>query len=261
MTETNDASQPVLEATDVRKSFGKLDVLKGISLTLMKGESVCIMGPSGGGKSTFLRSINCLEMIDTGTIRVCGEEMGYRTTATGRRQLSERAIAVQRRQTGMVFQQFNLFFTMTALDNVASGLVHVYGVNREDAREQAYEQLKLVGIADKAESYPIQLSGGQQQRVAIARAIAVKPKLMLFDEPTSALDPEMVQEVLDVIFNLRKAGMTMILVTHEVGFAKKAADRVMLIADGVVAEQASPQRFFENPQSERTQQFLSRVLH
>jgi polar amino acid transport system ATP-binding protein len=162
--------------------------------------------------------------------------------------------------TGMVFQQFNLFHNLNALDNVASGLIHVYGISKELAREQAYEQLKLVGVADKADAYPIQLSGGQQQRVGIARALAVKPKLMLFDEPTSALDPEMVQEVLDVIYELRRDGMTMILVTHEVGFAKKAADRVVLIADGVIAEEATPDAFFGNPQSERTRQFLSRVL-
>ena len=261
MTQSPVATVPVLEAIDVRKSFGKLDVLKGISLTLQKGESMCIMGPSGGGKSTFLRSINCLEMIDAGSIKVCGEEMGYRTIGGTRKKLGESTIAVQRRKTGMVFQQFNLFFTMNALDNVASGLVHVYGVDKAQARERAYEQLRLVGIADKADAYPIQLSGGQQQRVAIARAIAVNPELMLFDEPTSALDPEMVQEVLDVIYNLREAGMTMILVTHEVGFAKKAADKVLLIADGVVAEQASPKDFFENPQSERSRQFLSKVLH
>jgi ABC-type polar amino acid transport system ATPase subunit len=258
---TEAGTMPVLEAVDVRKSFGKLNVLKGVSVSLNKGESLCIMGPSGGGKSTFLRSINCLEMIDSGTLKVCGEEMGYRTIGDGRKRLREAAIARQRRKTGMVFQQFNLFLTMNALDNVASGLVHVYGVAREQAREQAYEQLKLVGIADKADAYPIQLSGGQQQRVAIARALAVKPELMLFDEPTSALDPEMVQEVLDVIYSLRNSGMTMVIVTHEVGFAKKAADEVLLIADGVVAERAPPQDFFGNPQSERTQQFLSRVLH
>ncbi len=261
MTDSNSQQTPILEAVDVRKSFGKLDVLKGVSLTLHKGESVCIMGPSGGGKSTFLRSINCLEMIDAGTMRVCGQDMGYRETANGRQRLSEAVIARQRRKTGMVFQQFNLFFTMNALDNVASGLIHVYGVKKEQAREQAFEQLKLVGIADKADAYPIQLSGGQQQRVAIARALAVKPELMLFDEPTSALDPEMVQEVLDVIYDLRRGGMTMVLVTHEVGFAKKAADQVLLIADGVIAEKASPEAFFGNPQSERTRQFLSRVLH
>ncbi|MBN9305485.1 MAG: ectoine/hydroxyectoine ABC transporter ATP-binding protein EhuA [Devosia sp. 67-54] len=261
MTALAAASTPILEAIDVRKSFGKLDVLKGISVSLNKGDSLCIMGPSGGGKSTFLRSINCLEMIDSGVMKVCGEEMGYRMAAGTRRRLGEAAVARQRRKTGMVFQQFNLFLTMNALDNVASGLVHVYGVKKEQAREQAYEQLKLVGIADKAKAYPIQLSGGQQQRVAIARALAVKPELMLFDEPTSALDPEMVQEVLDVIYSLRDSGMTMVIVTHEVGFAKKAADEVLLIADGVVAERTSPQNFFENPQSERTRQFLSRVLH
>jgi polar amino acid transport system ATP-binding protein len=261
MTGPATTDEPVLEAIDVRKSFGKLEVLKGISLTLRKGESICIMGPSGSGKSTFLRSINCLETIDSGVLKVCGEEMGYRSGPGTRKRLRDTVIARQRRKTGMVFQQFNLFLNMNALDNVASGLIHVYGVPKAEARERAFEQLRAVGVADKADAYPIQLSGGQQQRVGIARALAVNPALMLFDEPTSALDPEMVQEVLEVIYRLREGGMTMVLVTHEVGFAKKAADQVLLISDGLVAEHSTPEQFFGNPQSERTRQFLSRVLH
>jgi ABC-type polar amino acid transport system ATPase subunit len=250
----------VVDAVDVHKSFGELEVLRGVDLQVTRGEVVCILGPSGGGKSTFLRTLNCLETIDRGTIRVCGERVGFREGGARAGRLSEAQVAKQRRRSGMVFQQFNLFSNMNVIDNVAAGPVHVLGTPKPRAREEADALLKLVGLADKSHAYPLQLSGGQQQRVAIARALAMKPELMLFDEPTSALDPEMVKEVLDVLFELRREGMTMILVTHEMGFARAAADRVALISDGVIAELAPPEQFFTNPQSERTKQFMDKVL-
>lgn len=250
----------VVDAAGVHKSFGDLQVLKGIDLQVRRGEVVCILGPSGGGKSTFLRTLNCLETIDEGSIRVCGERVGFRDGQVSAKRLHEKDIAKQRRHAGMVFQQFNLFGNMNALDNVSSGPIHVLGVDKAQARDDARALLKRVGLADKAAAYPLQLSGGQQQRVAIARALAMKPALMLFDEPTSALDPEMVKEVLDVLFELRREGMTMILVTHEMGFARAAADCVALIADGMIAEVASPSEFFTSPKSERTKQFLEKVL-
>ena len=249
-------TETVVEARQVRKSYGGVEVLKGIDLTVRRGEVVLVLGPSGGGKSTFLRTLNHLETPDSGTVSICGERIGY----GARGALRERRIAVQRRRTGMVFQQFNLFPNMTALDNVASGPVHVNGVSKAEARVAAGELLAMVGLADKTRSYPAQLSGGQQQRVAIARALAMRPELLLFDEPTSALDPEMVGEVLDVMVRLREEGMTMIVVSHEMGFARAAADRVVFIADGTVVEDKSPDLFFSAPEHERTRQFLDRVL-
>ncbi|TDT98015.1 polar amino acid transport system ATP-binding protein [Streptomyces sp. 846.5] len=250
----------VVEARGIRKSFGDVEVLKGIDLTVRRGEAVLVLGPSGGGKSTFLRTLNHLERPDAGTVSICGEPLGHVERAGRTTALRERRIAVQRRRTGMVFQQFNLFPNMTAADNVAAGPVHVNGVPRTKARADARELLAMVGLADKAGSYPSELSGGQQQRVAIARALAMSPDLLLFDEPTSALDPEMVREVLDVMLRLREEGMTMIVVSHEMGFARAAADRVVLISDGVVVEDQPPDRFFSAPQHERTRQFLGRIL-
>jgi polar amino acid transport system ATP-binding protein len=248
--------ETVVEARQVRKSYGGVEVLKGIDLTVRQGEVVLVLGPSGGGKSTFLRTLNHLEAPDSGTVSICGERIGYGERGV----LRESRIAVQRRRTGMVFQQFNLFPNMTALDNVASGPVHVNGVSKSEARGAARELLAMVGLADKTASYPAQLSGGQQQRVAIARALAMRPELLLFDEPTSALDPEMVGEVLDVMVRLREEGMTMIVVSHEMGFARAAADRVVFIADGTVVEDKSPDLFFAAPEHERTRQFLARIL-
>ncbi|MBK3564203.1 amino acid ABC transporter ATP-binding protein [Streptomyces sp. MBT62] len=250
------STETVVEARQVRKSYGGVEVLKGIDLTVRRGEVVLVLGPSGGGKSTFLRTLNHLEIPDSGTVTICGERIGYGEKGA----LRERRIAVQRRRTGMVFQQFNLFPNMTALDNVASGPVHVNGVSKAEARVAAGELLAMVGLADKTGSYPAQLSGGQQQRVAIARALAMRPELLLFDEPTSALDPEMVGEVLDVMVRLREEGMTMIVVSHEMGFARAAADRVVFIADGTVVEDKSPDLFFSAPEHARTRQFLDRIL-
>jgi len=220
-----------------------------------RGELVVLLGPSGGGKTTFLRTINQLETIDGGTIQVLGERI-----AGSRKPLPERRISHQRRGVGMVFQQFNLFPHLNALDNVAAGPRHVRGTDRDASREIARELLATVGLADKADHHPARLSGGQQQRVAIARALALRPELMLFDEPTSALDPEMVKEVLDVLQGLREQGMTMVVVTHEMRFARAAADRVALISDGVIAEDRPPAEFFAAPESERGRQFLSTVL-
>ncbi|MGF7234597.1 MAG: amino acid ABC transporter ATP-binding protein [Frankia sp.] len=250
----------VVDAVGVHKSFGSVPVLRGIDLAVRPGEVVLLLGPSGGGKSTFLRTINHLEAIDAGTIRVLGEQIGYQERAGRRVRLPEGRVSRQRRGVGMVFQQFNLFPHLTALDNVAAGPRHVQRVDRAQADDIARELLATVGLADKAGSYPAELSGGQQQRVAIARALAMRPALMLFDEPTSALDPEMVKEVLDVLLGLRERGMTMIVVSHEMRFARAAADRVVLISDGIIAEDRPPAEFFAAPESERARQFLSTIL-
>jgi polar amino acid transport system ATP-binding protein len=253
--------RPVMvEARGVYKSFGAVPVLNGIDLTVHEREVVLVLGPSGGGKSTFLRTLNHLEDIDAGTVRICGELIGQEERDGRRRPLRESRIAVQRRVTGMVFQQFNLFPNMTALENAASGPVHVHRTPKAEARRDVLALLDMVGLADKADSYPAQLSGGQQQRVAIARALAMRPKVMLFDEPTSALDPEMVTEVLDVMIRLREEGMTMIVVSHEMGFARAAADRVVFISDGRVLEDKAPDHFFSDPEHERTRRFLSKIL-
>jgi len=249
----------MVEARGIHKYFGHNHVLRGVDLTVRKGEVVVIVGPSGGGKSTFLRTINHLDVPDEGWVRIDGELLGYRAGTTDMPAVSDATLSEQRRQIGMVFQQFNLFSHMTALDNVMSGPVQVLRVGKAKAAEEARRLLALVGLEDKAASYPEQLSGGQQQRVAIARALAMHPKVMLFDEPTSSLDPEMVHEVLQVMLALSQQGMTMIIVTHEIQFANKAADRILFMEGGVVIEQGSPAEMVNNPRNERTQRFLHLV--
>lgn len=257
---SNEDADVVVRAVDVCKSFGRLQVLKHVDLQVRRGEVVLILGPSGSGKSTLLRTINALETVDSGDMRVCGELMGLEEGNGRRRPMPEARIALQRRKTGMVFQQFHLFPNMTARENVSAGLIHVYGLRRGDAAARAKELLEMVGLADKANKYPAQLSGGQQQRVAIARALAMKPQVMLFDEPTSALDPEMVKEVLEVLFELRREGMTMVVVSHEMGFAKAAADRIVFMDEGRIIEEAEPAKFFSSPESGRAKDFLSKIL-
>ncbi|RSN29998.1 ectoine/hydroxyectoine ABC transporter ATP-binding protein EhuA [Amycolatopsis sp. WAC 04169] len=253
-------SEPLLKAVGVRKSYGHTEVLGGIDLEVHKGQVVCLLGPSGAGKSTFLRCVNHLETIDAGQVWVDGEPIGFRLRDGKLYELKEREVARQRRDIGMVFQRFNLFGHRTALQNVVEGPVRVLGVPMEEAREQALDLLDRVGLAHRADAYPAQLSGGQQQRVAIARSLAMKPKLMLFDEPTSALDPELVGEVLAVMGTLAAEGMTMVVVTHEMGFAAEAADEVVFMADGTVVETGPPGEILSAPKHERTKQFLARVL-
>jgi len=250
----------VMRAEDVRKSFGRLEVLKGVSIDVPKGETVCIIGPSGSGKTTFIRCVNHLEKIDGGRIAVNGELIGYRERNGKLVEDSERSIAKQRTQIGMVFQRFNLFPHKTALENVTEAPVRVLGVSEKQAADDGVRLLSRVGLAEKCDTFPGKLSGGQQQRVAIARALAMKPALMLFDEPTSALDPEVTGEVLAVMEELAHEGTTMIVVTHEMGFARKAADRVVMMDDGLIIEEGTPEHFFEAPEQERTKQFLSRIL-
>ncbi|PYY88497.1 ectoine/hydroxyectoine ABC transporter ATP-binding protein EhuA [Pseudomonas sp. TKO26] len=251
----------IIEARDLHKSFGALQILKGISLSVRRGEVVVLIGASGSGKTTLIRCINLLEEIQSGQIRVNGRAMGYRQRADGSLvRDSERNIARQRRDIGMVFQRFNLFPHMTALDNIIEAPIQVLGVPRAEAVEQARALLARVGLADKAGHYPSMLSGGQQQRVAIARALAMKPQAMLFDEPTSALDPETVGEVLQVMKQLAEEGMTMVVVTHEMGFAREVADRVVVLDQGELIEQGPPEQIFSRPSHPRTQAFLSRVL-
>jgi len=251
---------PLVRARNVHKSFEQLEVLKGIDLDVAPGEVVVILGPSGSGKSTFLRCINHLESINRGSIEVDGEQIGYKLQKDRLQRLSSYAIALQRRKIGMVFQQFNLYPHMTALQNIIEAPVGIHGEGRKEASENARKLLKRVGLLEKADSYPRQLSGGQQQRVAIARALAIKPKLMLFDEPTSALDPELVGEVLTTMRDLAIQGLTMIVVTHEIGFAREAADRVVFMDDGKVVEQGKPEDVLGNPQHPRTRSFLSRFI-
>jgi polar amino acid transport system ATP-binding protein len=250
----------VLHAEDVYKNFGRLHVLKGVSLEVRQRETICIIGPSGSGKTTFIRCVNHLEKIDSGRITVNGHLIGYRQRNGKLVEDSERSIARQRTQIGMVFQRFNLFPHKTALENVIEAPVHVLGVPKGQAIADAQRVLTRVGLADKYKAYPGKLSGGQQQRVAIARALAMKPALMLFDEPTSALDPEVIGEVLAVMEELAHEGMTMIVVTHEMGFAREAADRVVMMDDGLIIEEGTPEHFFEAPEQERTKQFLSKIL-
>jgi polar amino acid transport system ATP-binding protein len=250
----------MVEARRVRKSYGDHEVLKGIDLVVAAGEVVTMLGPSGSGKSTFLRCINHLESIDGGEISVNGELVGYRRHGGKKYELRPREVAAARRDVGMVFQRFNLFPHRTAVQNVIEAPVYVKGESRESARAHALELLDRVGLAERAGAYPAELSGGQQQRVAIARALAMRPKLMLFDEPTSALDPELVGEVLEVMRSLAADGMTMIVVTHEIGFAREVCDRVVFMDDGVIVEQGSPGEVLGNPQHRRTQAFLSKVL-
>jgi polar amino acid transport system ATP-binding protein len=250
----------MVKAEAVHKSFGRLEVLKGIDLEVRRGEVMCMLGPSGSGKSTFLRCINHLEKINAGRLSVDGELVGYREAGDKLHELHEREVARKRAEIGMVFQHFNLFSHMTALENVCLAPIRVAKVRREDARERGRELLTRVGLGDKLDSYPMALSGGQQQRVAIARALAMQPKLMLFDEPTSALDPELVGDVLDAMRALARDGMTMIVVTHEMGFAREVADTVVFMDAGVVVESGKPAEVLGSPRHERTKAFLSKVL-
>ncbi|MCW5720716.1 MAG: amino acid ABC transporter ATP-binding protein [Devosia sp.] len=253
------AALPVIEARALGKSFNQLLVLKDIDITVNKGEVVCIIGPSGSGKTTFLRCINQLETFDSGSLRLDGELVGYREAGGALYRLSEKDIARQRRKTGMVFQRFNLFPHMTALQNVIEGPTRVLRQDVAQATATAMQLLESVGLANKADAYPSELSGGQQQRVAIARALAMKPDLMLFDEPTSALDPELVGEVLHVMRDLAAQGMTMVVVTHEMGFARDVGDRVVFMDKGSVIETGPAKEMMTNPREERTRSFLKMV--
>ncbi|WP_013122549.1 amino acid ABC transporter ATP-binding protein [Thiomonas sp.] len=253
-------NQPMVKAEGVHKRFGSVEVLKGISMEVARGEVVCLLGASGSGKSTFLRCINHLEKIDAGRLLVDGELVGYRQVGERLHELHDRDICRHRAEVGMVFQRFNLFGHMTALENIIEAPMLVRKMPKAQATERARELLARVGLADRGSAYPNQLSGGQQQRVAIARALAMSPKLMLFDEPTSALDPELVGEVLDVMKSLARDGMTMVVVTHEMGFAREVADRVVMMHQGKIIESAPPEQFFSAPQHERTRQFLSKIL-
>jgi polar amino acid transport system ATP-binding protein len=251
---------PMVKAEQVCKSFGALHVLKGITLEIGRGEVLCMVGPSGSGKSTFLRCINHLEQVNAGRLYVDGELIGYREKGGKLHEMSPRDAAKQRRDIGMVFQHFNLFPHRTALENIMEAPVHVKGVKKHEAEARARDLLDQVGLSAKADAYPAQLSGGQQQRVAIARALAMSPKLMLFDEPTSALDPELVGEVLAVMKKLAAEGMTMVVVTHEMGFAREVANQLVFMDGGVVVESGPPREVLSNPQHERTRAFLSKVL-
>jgi polar amino acid transport system ATP-binding protein len=257
---TTDRAAPLVVAEQVRKRFGSLEVLQGIDMTVMPGEVACLLGPSGSGKSTFLRCVNHLEKIDGGRLSVNGHLVGYRQKGDKLYELKDAEVAQRRRDIGMVFQRFNLFPHMTALRNVMEAPVQVLGRNRKQAKEEALTLLDRVGLGDRCDHYPSQLSGGQQQRVAIARALAMHPRLMLFDEPTSALDPELVGEVLDVMRDLAQGGMTMIVVTHEIGFAREVGDTLTFMDQGVVVESGPPKDVIANPQHPRTRDFLSKVL-
>jgi len=252
--------KPLLEARDVSKSFGHLKVLRGLNLTVREGETVCIIGPSGGGKSTFLRCVNFLEKIDSGALLFRDQLVGYSERGNKLREWNEQEAAAYRVKVGMVFQHFNLYPHMTARENVAIGPRVVKGEPQNKALDRAHALLEKVGLADKADSYPIQLSGGQQQRVAIARALAMEPEIMLFDEATSALDPELVGEVLQVMQDLATEGMTMLVVTHEIGFAREVGDTLIFMDEGVVAEKGEPREMIACPQFDRTKAFLSSVL-
>lgn len=242
--------EPIISAQDVHKWFGKFHVLRGVSLTVNRGEVVVIMGPSGSGKSTFIRTFNALEEYQQGQITIDGIELSH----------DVKNIEAIRQEVGMVFQQFNLFPHLTVLQNITLAPIWARKWQKAKAEEVAMQLLERVGILEQAQKYPGQLSGGQQQRVAIARALAMQPKIMLFDEPTSALDPEMVREVLDAMRSLAKSGMTMVVVTHEVGFAREVADRIVLMDEGSLVEEARPTEFFQNPREERTRRFLSQIL-
>ncbi|MGB8021767.1 MAG: amino acid ABC transporter ATP-binding protein [Candidatus Nanopelagicales bacterium] len=250
----------MVKAEQVHKSFGRVEVLKGIDLEVKHGEVMCIVGPSGSGKSTFLRCINHLERIDAGRLSVDGELVGYRERAGKLYEMRDKEVALQRLDIGMVFQRFNLFPHMTALQNVVEAPVHAKGEPKDAVSVRAQALLERVGLGDRGDAYPGQLSGGQQQRVAIARALCMQPKLMLFDEPTSALDPELVGEVLEVMRQLAEEGMTMIVVTHEMGFAREVGDSLVFMDDGVVVEAGRPRDVLTRPQHDRTKAFLSKVL-
>lgn len=253
-------SGAMVEAIGVKKSFGALEILKGVDLRIERGSVACLIGPSGSGKTTFLRCINHLEKVDAGRLYVEDTLVGYAERNGRLYEMKEHQTARNRRQVGMVFQRFNLFPHMTALENIVEAPVHVLGRPRAEVTAQAEMLLDRVGLASRAHMYPRQLSGGQQQRVAIARALAMEPKLMLFDEPTSALDPELVGEVLEVMKSLAEAGMTMVVVTHELGFARQVSDQVIFMDQGVVVESGPPASVIEDPQHARTQAFLSKVL-
>ncbi len=259
MNDTDTTGMPLVNAVNVTKAFHGTEVLKGIDMTVASGQVVCLLGPSGSGKTTFLRCINQLETIDGGRIWIDGQLMGYEERGGKLHRLSDKRIAAQRRDIGMVFQRWNLFPHKTALQNIMEGPCLVKREKKDQVRERALELLEQVGLDDKPSAYPAQLSGGQQQRVAIARALAMDPKLMLFDEPTSALDPELVGEVLKVMRDLAHGGMTMIVVTHEMGFAREVADRVVFMDAGVVVEEGPPSQVIANPQHKRTRAFLSRM--
>jgi polar amino acid transport system ATP-binding protein len=259
MTTPQDKPIKVL-AENVHKAYGRNEVLRGIDMEVRTGEVACIVGPSGGGKSTFLRCINHLEKIDAGRLSVDGELIGYHQRSGKLYEMHDKDVAAQRRSIGMVFQRFNLFPHKTAAENVMAGPVVVRKDNRKEAKQRAIDLLSKVGLGDRGDSYPSQLSGGQQQRVAIARALAMDPDLMLFDEPTSALDPELVGEVLEVMRELARSGMTMVVVTHEMGFAREAGDVLAFIDKGVVAEIGEPGEILSNPKSKRFQDFLGKVL-
>ena len=250
----------MIDAQQVCKNFGRLEVLKGIDLQVPKGSVTCLIGPSGSGKSTMLRCVNHLEKVNAGRLYVDGDLIGYRERDGVLYEISEKDASRQRADIGMVFQQFNLFPHRTVIENIIEAPIHVKKQSEKAARAHAMELLDQVGLAHKADAYPVQLSGGQQQRVAIARAVAMDPKLMLFDEPTSALDPELVGEVLRVMKQLADDGMTMLVVTHEMGFAHEVADQVVFMADGVVVESGTPAEVLDNPKQARTQEFLSSLL-
>jgi polar amino acid transport system ATP-binding protein len=253
-------SVPMVKAERVEKRFGRVEVLKDVSLEVARSEVVCMLGPSGSGKSTFLRCINHLEKIDGGRLSVDGSLVGYRQVGAKLYEQRDAEICRDRAEIGMVFQSFNLFGHMTALENVVEAPIRVKKVAKAEALARAKALLEQVGLGERLDAYPSQLSGGQQQRVAIARALAMQPKLMLFDEPTSALDPELVGDVLGVMRQLAREGMTMIVVTHEMGFAREAADRVVVMDDGRIIEEGSPDDLFDRPQEARTRQFLSKIL-
>ena len=264
ITETQAPALPstrgLVEITDVHKSFGALHVLKGVSLVVEPGAVTAILGPSGSGKSTLLRTINHLEKVDSGYVAIDGSLVGYRKRGRNLHELREKEILKQRTEIGMVFQNFNLFGHLTALENIVEAPVVAQGRTKSDARRRGLELLERVGLKDKAGAYPRQLSGGQQQRVAIARTLALEPKILLFDEPTSALDPELVNEVLDVIRELATSGTTLIIVTHEMGFARDVADTVVFMDQGQIVESGPPAEVFANPRQERTKNFFSKII-
>lgn len=262
MAQNNPAvdAQPMIDFQQVYKSFGQLQVLKGVDLQVPTGSVTCLIGPSGSGKSTLLRCVNHLEKVTAGRLYVDGELIGYKEKNGHLYEISEKEAARQRSGIGMVFQNFNLFPHRTVIDNITEAPVHVKGEHPDQAKKRGMELLERVGLAHKADAYPVQLSGGQQQRVAIARAVAMEPKLMLFDEPTSALDPELVGEVLNVMKQLAADGMTMLVVTHEIGFAREVSDQVAFMDGGVIVEIGSPEQVIDNPQHSRTREFLSSVM-
>ena len=259
MSESSNPGRPVVEVRDLSKSFGLLRVLRGVNLSVSSGRTLCVLGPSGSGKSTLLRCINFLERPDEGAVFLRGERVGVsRSTSGHERPMTDRELARMRTRFGMVFQQFNLWPHLTVLGNLVESPIHVQRRSRDEVMREAEALLEKIGLSDKRDAYPSRLSGGQKQRVAIARALAMKPEVLLFDEPTSSLDPELVGEVLSVMRNLAREGQTMIVVTHEMGFAREAADEVMFIDEGAVVETAAPDRFFGNPATPRVRQFLQR---